>query len=229
MSSLGELGYTFRRYYVDLFLKKSAEKFCINKKILDLGGNHLRKRGDFNIRDFSNKVTTANIKKTNGVDIVTNAHNLSIKSSSYEVVICTEVLEHTYNPKKVISEIHRVLKKNGVMIITIPFLYHIHADPDDYCRLTKSFLLKTLIDLKLHRKNIQIEQQGGFYTTLINIIIQVLKYKSSEPVSIFSRLCFFFYKMIHKFSKKIIKLDNNRNNNKINSIFPGGYGIIAKK
>ena len=64
MSSLGELGYTFRRYYVDLFLKKSAQKFCINKKILDLGGNHLKKRGDFNIQDFSSKVTTANIKKT---------------------------------------------------------------------------------------------------------------------------------------------------------------------
>ena len=63
----------------------------------------------------------------------------------------------------------------------------------------------------------------------MDFIIQVLKYKSSEPVSVLSRLSFFFYKMIHKFSIKIIKLDNNQNNKKINSIFPGGYGIVAKK
>lgn len=46
-----------------------------------------------------------------------DAHKIPYKSNTFDVVICTEVLEHVQDPKLVIKEIKRVLKKEGIGII----------------------------------------------------------------------------------------------------------------
>jgi 2-polyprenyl-3-methyl-5-hydroxy-6-metoxy-1,4-benzoquinol methylase len=48
-----------------------------------------------------------------------NAENLS-ETNAYDFVLCTEVIEHTTNPDKVIANIKRLLKPGGVAIITLP-------------------------------------------------------------------------------------------------------------
>jgi 2-polyprenyl-3-methyl-5-hydroxy-6-metoxy-1,4-benzoquinol methylase len=40
--------------------------------------------------------------------------------SLYDVIICSEVLEHLYEPDKVLSQISRMLKPNGITIVTVP-------------------------------------------------------------------------------------------------------------
>lgn len=47
---------------------------------------------------------------------------LSLKDSSVDVVVANEVFEHLPSLDKSISEIHRVLRRNGVLIATVPFL-----------------------------------------------------------------------------------------------------------
>ncbi|MBN2111489.1 class I SAM-dependent methyltransferase [Candidatus Woesearchaeota archaeon] len=42
---------------------------------------------------------------------------LSLKDNSFDIIICMHVLEHVLNDKKAMSEIRRVLKKNGFAII----------------------------------------------------------------------------------------------------------------
>ncbi|MCK4669666.1 MAG: class I SAM-dependent methyltransferase [Nanoarchaeota archaeon] len=42
------------------------------------------------------------------------------ENESFDIVICTEVLEHIYEYKDVIKELTRVLRKNGWLIITFP-------------------------------------------------------------------------------------------------------------
>lgn len=50
--------------------------------------------------------------------ILADATKLPFKSNSFDKVICSEVIEHVRSDKKVLQEIFRVLKKEGVMVLT---------------------------------------------------------------------------------------------------------------
>ncbi len=69
-----------------------------------------------------------------------------VPSETYDVVLCTEVVEHVPQPAKAISEVHRILKPHGKLILTVPYLSRLHEEPFDYFRYTKhglQFLLET--------------------------------------------------------------------------------------
>lgn len=51
--------------------------------------------------------------------VVADAHKLPFKNKVFDLVICTETLEHLTDPKKALGEIKRVLIKNGQAIISM--------------------------------------------------------------------------------------------------------------
>lgn len=51
---------------------------------------------------------------------VADAGTLPFNNNFFEAVFCLEVLEHVDDPKKVLSEIKRVLKKGGYVIFLVP-------------------------------------------------------------------------------------------------------------
>lgn len=48
-----------------------------------------------------------------------DVHEIPFRKNTFDLVICTEVLEHVDDPKRVLLEIKRVLKDNGVAIIEL--------------------------------------------------------------------------------------------------------------
>ena len=54
--------------------------------------------------------------------ICASGSHAPFKDHSFDLVICTEVLEHLKNPEEVISEMSRVLTKGGKAIVSIPSL-----------------------------------------------------------------------------------------------------------
>lgn len=56
-------------------------------------------------------------------------HDMSkiIQSSSIGSIICLSVIEHVYEPIKVIDEIYRVLIDGGVLILSTPFFISYHG------------------------------------------------------------------------------------------------------
>jgi len=52
------------------------------------------------------------------------SQGIPFPSGSYDFVFCLEVLEHLPNPFGTLSEIHRVLKPGGVLIVSVPNPYH---------------------------------------------------------------------------------------------------------
>lgn len=70
------------------------------------------------------------------IDVQYDAHALPFASNSVSLILCTEVLEHCYDPQKVISEFHRILRADGKLILTTRFVFPLHDTPHDYFRFT---------------------------------------------------------------------------------------------
>jgi SAM-dependent methyltransferase len=79
-------------------------------------------------------------------DIYYDGLHFPFDDKSFDSAVCFEVLEHVFNPIQFLTEINRVLKNDGILLITIPFLWDEHEKPYDYARYT-SFGLKHLFEL----------------------------------------------------------------------------------
>jgi SAM-dependent methyltransferase len=77
-------------------------------------------------------------RKVPDVDFVGDLQDMkAVADESYNVVLCTEVLEHVPQPEKLIAEVRRVLKPRGKFILSVPHLSRLHEEPYDYYRFTK--------------------------------------------------------------------------------------------
>ncbi len=76
-------------------------------------------------------------------------NDLVIPSGHFDVVVCTEVLEHTLNPFKAVAEILRVLKPSGIALISVPYNFRIHGPLPDCWRFTEHGLRALLSDFEI--------------------------------------------------------------------------------
>jgi ubiquinone/menaquinone biosynthesis C-methylase UbiE len=173
---------TFRRYYLD----KALLATTFYGKVLDVGGKKDNKRGKFrpplkNVESWK----YLNIDKSTNPDYYCSADNIPVEDNSFNVILLAEVLEHLENPIEVITECHRILKEDGKLIITMPFLYSIHADPYDFQRWTD---VKLKLELKkLGFKNIKIEPMGSLFAVIYDLIYSSLTLSSKNSQSFRNR------------------------------------------
>jgi ubiquinone/menaquinone biosynthesis C-methylase UbiE len=69
-----------------------------------------------------------------------NGENIPFEGDKFNGLICTEVIEHVQHYQQLIDEMHRVMKKGGSGIITIPWSARYHYAPYDFFRYTPSSL-----------------------------------------------------------------------------------------
>lgn len=70
------------------------------------------------------------------IDFEFDGVNIPFKDNSYDIVICTEVLEHAIQPEGLLKEITRVLDSEGRLFLTVPFIWGLHELPFDFRRYT---------------------------------------------------------------------------------------------
>jgi SAM-dependent methyltransferase len=98
-------------------------------------------------------------------------------NASFDSVLCNQVLEHVFNPGDFLSEINRVLKPSGKLLLTVPFVWDEHEQPYDYARYS-SFGLKSLLE-KHGFAILKHEKLGGDATILFQLTNAYL-YKVTE-------------------------------------------------
>jgi SAM-dependent methyltransferase len=69
-------------------------------------------------------------------DVYGDALSLPVIPSSIDVVLLIDVLEHVKDTERLFGEIHNILKDNGEVILSFPFLYPLHDEPRDFVRFT---------------------------------------------------------------------------------------------
>jgi len=70
------------------------------------------------------------------LDAYSSALALPFSASSFDNLLCTEVLEHVPNPLLALNEMYRITRPGGILLLTIPFSEQLHEGPYDYYRYT---------------------------------------------------------------------------------------------
>lgn len=156
---------SIRRYYLD----SSLSDVDFSGKVLDVGGKKQNVRGTF--RPDLRTVESweyVNIDPAVSPDYCCSAENIPVVNSTYDNVLLCEVLEHLEKPENVLKECCRVLKPGGKLIISVPFLFPVHADPHDYQRWTAQKLDMELTTAGFAQ--IAITPMGGAYGVLFDIL-----------------------------------------------------------
>lgn len=78
-------------------------------------------------------------------DLTWDGETIPLKSESVDSVLLTEVIEHLPEPDRVLLEINRVLRPQGLIFFTVPFLWPLHDVPYDEFRYTPFSLTKLLV------------------------------------------------------------------------------------
>jgi SAM-dependent methyltransferase len=69
-------------------------------------------------------------------DVICDGHDLPFRDGSFDAVVCQAVLEHVADPPRVVDEIWRVLKPDGLVYSEIPFMQQVHEGVFDFTRYT---------------------------------------------------------------------------------------------
>jgi ubiquinone/menaquinone biosynthesis C-methylase UbiE len=129
-----ENGPEFFRFF-DAFTK--MEEYILNKEVLDIGcglggrtvyyatiGAKMVTGLDINTHWIKEAIKFARYKKVKNVVFVNHeAEELPFDDCSFDMITSYDSMEHVENPKKVLSESARVLKKGGRMFIVVPPIY----------------------------------------------------------------------------------------------------------
>lgn len=138
--------YELIRNNVSNFLEKSSKLYDKqNAIVLDIAPQiHEGAKKYFT----KSKVYTLDINKNSGADYIADIckTNSTIPSEVFDVIVCTEVLEHTLKPFEAINELYRMLKKDGVLLLSTPFDFRIHGPLPDCWRFTEHGLRELLKD-----------------------------------------------------------------------------------
>ena len=117
----------------NLWLEKVLSEIPSGLTILDAGaGNGNKKKFCQHLNYISQDIAEyVGLEETGGLhtgevdysklDIVSDIIDIPLNDESLDVILCVEVIEHVENPLLVFKEFQRLLKKNGILILTAPF------------------------------------------------------------------------------------------------------------
>lgn len=105
------------------------------------------------------------------------------EKESFDGVVCSQVLEHVFNPDNFLQEVRRVMKPGGELLLTVPFLWDEHEQPRDYARYS-SFGLRSLLE------------KNGF------VLVEQRK-TNADARALFQLINAFIYKVSHTSSAKV--------------------------
>ena len=138
-------------------------------------------------------------------ELVGTAYSIPVPDGSFDCALSTAALEHLNEPEQALRETHRILKSGGIAVYTVPFIWHVHAEPWDYHRYT-SFGLKHIFE-KCGFEVVEIYPLSGFWTTFITLFCYWLDRYNKPPlrwtrlVPIFGTMLQWIGIFIHKFER----------------------------
>ena len=156
----------------DNWVERQLKEIPPGKSLIDIGAGPCRYKKfcthlDYTSQDFSqyNGIGDQSGLQNgtwsySSIDIVSDITNIPVADESFDVALCTEVLEHVPSPVLALREMSRVLKKTAgtTLLLTAPFACLTHQSPYFYSTGFSEYFYKThLAELGF---DVEIEKTG---------------------------------------------------------------------
>jgi hypothetical protein len=135
-------------------------------RALDLGSDKCPYRDLLTARGY--RVETLDITRDRGADYAGTAEATGLPDASFDLVLCTQVIEHCMNPWAAVREINRILKPGGYLVVSAPHVWFFHPHPTDHWRFTQEGMAHLCREAGL--EPVTLLAQGGSVLTLFQVL-----------------------------------------------------------
>lgn len=157
------------------------------------------------------------------LDIISDITRIPESDESFDVILCTEVFEHLPNPVLAIKEFSRLLKVDGILILTAPFCSLTHFAPYHFCTGFNKYFYE--VNLGIYGMDvIEMQRNGNYFEYMGQEVrrFQTAAYQyTNSKCSILERIAL---KVILYMLQRLSKNDINSN-----ELLCFGYHVVAKK
>lgn len=158
----------FNPFYIERksiyeFMKFCGKKYITtgNEAVLDFGCGEKPYRSLFKTSNYIGvDVEISGHTKIEGggtADVFYDGYILPFQDCSFDILISNQVFEHVIDFPLVFSECTRVLKQDGIMIMTVPLCSEEHEKPYDFRRFTiyglKNVIKENNLEILFMKKN----------------------------------------------------------------------------
>jgi SAM-dependent methyltransferase len=107
------------------------------------------------------------------VDIICPATAIPVPDASFDTVLCTQVIEHVADHRALLTEVFRVLRPGGGLILSGPMYWHLHEEPHDFFRFT-IYGLRWLLE-RAGFERIDVTPNGGKWALCGQVLLHSLE------------------------------------------------------
>ncbi len=161
--------FKFNQHERDRWMEKNAGHLSAGLRVLDVGAGSCPYRSLFShciykTQDFSSlsKDQLTDHAGYGQIDYVSDILSIPVSDASFDVIICTEVLEHVPEPILALREFSRILKPGGKLLLTAPLGSGIHQEPYHYYGGYTPYWYRRFLP-ESGFNNIEINANGGFF------------------------------------------------------------------
>ncbi len=206
----GFYGCSLHRQLLNEAIRRCAP--AVRGRVLDVGSRNRRYDSFFpGARDM----IAVDLKPEKGKDVIAaDARALPFGPEVFDAVVSFEVMEYVLETPRVLKEIARVLKPDGVFLFSVPFLDPVHGDVDNVRYTEKSWR----IFLEVHfyvRERILL---GGRYTVIWDFFFEKVRNTYGRWGKLFMLPFLYCTKLL------VLGLDRRDQNSR----FPMGYLFVCE-
>jgi SAM-dependent methyltransferase len=152
------------RNYLEAEIRAFSDALPAGSRVLDAGAGDCR-YGPLFHRHRYESADFAQVEKSYGrLDYVCDLRRIPVEDARFDAIACTQVLAHIPEPAEALTEMARVLKHGGKLLLTAPLFFHENEKPYDFFRFTQFGLRKLVADAGLEID--RLDWLEGYYGTL---------------------------------------------------------------
>ncbi len=170
------------RKYLDDFAKEAASSVKKSALVLDAGAGNCPYKHYFSHTKYESADFFCQVNKDYApITYVCDLSNIPVDDDKYNLIFCSQTLEHLPEPQRVLNEFFRILKPGGQLWLSAPLFYEEHETPYDFYRYTQFGFTHLLKSSGFRIK--RIEWLEGYYGTLSYQLEMASRALPSNPSS----------------------------------------------